>query len=288
MKRAATIALSSVLAISIASFDAFGGEKNPSAPRSGAPPSKDRRQEKSTDKGQWNAKDKGKDGGWNTTHQVNTRKGSPFPTLPPMNPGSKGKKPGPPTQHLEALKNVGKNPSVGPGAQSAINTAVSGEFLSSTDRQNLNELMADNPARLGEDDLKAVQAALDYDALAKREERYIKLENATGERLTVWLHYQSFDEKQEMAWFPTRPVDPDSARRYILESGDAVYLSDHGVRVAAARARVWAESDSGHKWLAYRDRDLALKPSDTQALSEMGTRRLRLVGDNAKTDQASN
>jgi hypothetical protein len=286
MKRIASIALTSVLAISIASFDAFGGQKYQPGSKGGTPPSKGKRQDKSRNRGQSSAKEKGLISGTNSTSQVDAKKGTPPPTLPPTNPGVKGKKPGP-KHYFEPLKNVGKNPNVGPGAQGAINTAVSGEFLSSTERQNLSELVAGNPAKLGEDDLKAVQSALDYDALAKREERYIALENATGERLTVWLHYQSFDERMEMAWFPSKPVDPEKARRYVVEPSATVYLSDHGVRVAAARARVWAESDDGHKWLAYRDRDLALKPSDKQASSEMGTKTLRLVGDDVQTEQAS-
>jgi hypothetical protein len=268
------------------SFNALGGQKSQSGSKTGAPQAKGKHQDKSRDQGQSNANDKGKDDGSNSTKQADAKKGTQLPNLPPLNPALNGKKPGP-TQHLEYLKNVGKNPNVGPGAQGAINKAVSGEFLSSGDRESLNGLVAGNPAKLGEDDLKAVQAALDYDALAKREEKYIKLENASGERLTVWLHYQAFDENKEMAWFPTRPVDPEKARRYVVENGASVYLSDHGVRVAAARARVWAESDNGHKWLNYRDRDLALKPSDKDAISEMGTHTLRLVGDDGKTEQAS-
>src|SRR5262249_54843360 len=210
----------------------------------------------------------------------------PIPNLSPRNAGATGKKP-PKVQDFDVIKNVGKNPNVGPGAQGAINTIVSSEFLSSTQRQDLNDLVAGNPAKLGEEDLKAVQAALDYDALAKREERYIKLENATGERLRIWLHYQTFDEARKLAWFPTKPVDPDKALRYVMEPNATVYLSEENQRIAAARARVWAESDSGHKWLAYRDRDLQLKPAEREEVLEMGTRTLRLVGSDAKMNQAS-
>src|SRR6516225_6542494 len=122
------------------------------------------------------------------------------------NPIDPGKQKGPMHPWAESLKKVGGSPNVGPGAQGAINTIVSGNFLSTTERQDLTNLLAANPANLGEDDLKSVQAALDYDARAKREERYLELENATGERLTVWLHYQTFDEEQTFSWYPIKPV----------------------------------------------------------------------------------
>jgi hypothetical protein len=184
------------------------------------------------------------------------------------------------------LKSVAKNPNVGPGAQNALNTLISGNFLSADGRQALADLMVGNPANLNEDELKAVQAALDFDALAKREEQYLKLENATGERLTVWLHYQSLADKQALAWFPVKPVDPEKALRYVLEPNDTLYLGDGEVRIAAARARVWAESDSGRKWSTYRDADLKLKPADGQDKRDMGTYPLRLVGSAASAEQA--
>src|SRR5262249_19889181 len=129
----------------------------------------------------------------------------------PQNPTDLRKSKGPLHTWAKSLKNVGNNPNVGNGAQNAINTLVSGNFLSSTERQDLTNLVAINTANLREDDLKAVQAALDYDARAKREERYLELENATGERLTVWLHYRTFNEELKLAWLPIRPVNPDKA-----------------------------------------------------------------------------
>jgi len=200
------------------------------------------------------------------------------PSNHPKNPIDPGKLKGPlKPPVMESLKKVGNSPNVGPGAQGAINTIVSGNFLSATERQDLTNLLAANPANLGEDDLKAVQAALDYDARAKREERYLELENASGEKLTVWLHYQTFDEEQKLSWYPTKPVDAEKALRYVLEPNTKVKLGDGANRIAAARARVWAESESGHKWLTYRDSDLRLKPEKNDS-REMGTYPLRLVG----------
>jgi hypothetical protein len=206
-------------------------------------------------------------------------------SIHPKNPVDVGSLKSPMKPLIGPLKKVGSNPNVGSGAQSAINTLVSGNFLSAAERQDLTNLVAVNPANLGEDDLKAVQAALDYDARAKREERYLELENATGERLTVWLHYQTFDEEQNLSWLPVKPVDPDKALRYILRPGAKEKLGDGKNRIAASSARVWAESDSGYKWLTYRDKDLSLKP-EKKDNREMGSYSLRLIGAKTETVQA--
>jgi hypothetical protein len=285
MRSVASIALTSVLAISIVALNAAGDQKHQSGTKSGPgqPPPKSQGKGVGAGASGGNFQDKG--GVKDSTGNVAGKKALPIPNLLPKNPGATGKKPVP--KYFDLIKNVGKNPNVSPGAQGAINTVLSGEFLSSTERQDLNNLVAGNPAKLGEEDLTAVQAALDYDALAKREERYIKLENATGERLTIWLHYETYDDERKLAWFPTKPVDPDKALRYVMEPDATVYLSEANQRIAAARARVWAESDSGHKWLAYRDRDLQLKPAEREEVREMGTRTLRLVGNDATDNQAA-
>src|SRR5262249_23132524 len=150
------------------------------------------------------------------------------PSNHPKNPIDPGKLKGPlKPPVMESLKKVGGSPDAGPGAWGASNTMVSANFLPANQRQDLTNLLAANPANLGEDDLKAVQAALDYDARAKREERYLELENATGERLTVWLHYQTFDEEQQLSWYPTKPVDAEKALQYVLEPETKLKLS-HG------------------------------------------------------------
>jgi hypothetical protein len=273
MQRIAGIALTSVLVMGLATLTALGDHGRQSNSKSGG-------------KGPSNSQPQGKSGGKQSTHQGEKHKGHEVSTSHPKNPGGLGKKPGPHKPFWPELKNVAKNPNVGPGAQAAINTINAGNFLSSTERQDLTELVVGNPAKLSEDELKAVQAALDYDALAKREEQYLKLENATGERLTVWLHYQSLDDKQALTWFPVKPVDAEKALRYVLEPNATMYLGDGEVRIAAARARVWAESDSGRKWQSYRDTDLKMKPTERESSRVMGTYSLRLVGDQASAEQA--
>jgi hypothetical protein len=196
----------------------------------------------------------------------------------PKNPNLANTKPPNKLQpFIKPLKGVANNKRVDPGARSAINSVLDGNFLDANGRQDLNNLLAGNPAGLNEDELKAVQAVLDYDALAKKEERYIKVENASGERITLWLHYQALADKDEWEWLPVKPVDPEKALRFDLEPNSTAYLSDGKTRIAAGRARLWAESQSGYKWTGYRDEDLKLKPADRKAVSEMETYTLRLV-----------
>jgi hypothetical protein len=227
-------------------------------------------------------------GGKQTKGPHGDHKGHHVSEVHPKNPTAHEKKAPPKmAKTLKTLKKLSKSPNVGGPAKSAINTVLAGNFLNADERQDLTNLLAADGAELSEDERKAVQDALDWDALQKKEERYIKVENATGERLTLWLHYQSLAEKDEWDWFPTKPVDPEKALRYILEPGSNSYLSDNASRIAAGRARLWAESESGHKWTGYRDQDLQLKPSaDRKDLREMGTYALRIVGDENGRTQA--
>lgn len=187
--------------------------------------------------------------------------------------------PKPPTMYPRKLvTGVANNPRVGPGARNSLNSVLAGNFLDANGRQDLNNLLAGNPSGLNEDELKAVQAVLDYDALAKKEERYIKVENASGERVTLWLHYQSLADKDQWEWFPVKPVDQEKALRFELEPNSSAYLSDGKTRIAAGRARLWAESQTGYKWTGYRNEDLKLKPGDSKDPREMETYSLRLAG----------
>jgi hypothetical protein len=276
MHRSTRIALISVLALTFAALEARSDNKGHSSSQH------NKGQTGTIPKGNEKSKTNDK----KTVGQGNFQKVQVPSAIHPKNPTDLGKSKGPMKPLMMPLKKVSNNPNVGPGAQGAINTLVSGNFLSANERQDLTDLVAGNPANLGEDDLKSVQAALDYDALAKREERYLELENASGERLTVWLHYQTFDEEQKLAWYPTKPVDQEKALHYTLEPNAKLKLGDGTNQIAASRARVWAESESGHKWLTYRDSDLKLKPEKKDS-REMGTCPLRLVGAETGPKQAS-
>jgi hypothetical protein len=156
------------------------------------------------------------------------------------------------------LGGVAKNAQVGADARGALNTALSGGFLSDAGRQSLSELIAGNPAHLSQEELEAVQSALDYDALAKRELRYVRIENATGQLVTLWLRYQTLTDEGSWRWLPASLGERVRSLRYTLQPGTAAYLKSQDVWVAAGRVRVWAESASGQRWLTYQMRDLPL------------------------------
>jgi hypothetical protein len=160
------------------------------------------------------------------------------------------------------LGGVAKNPQVGADARGALNTALSGGFLSDSGRQSLSELIAGNPAHLSQDELEAVQSALDYDAQAKRELRYVRVENATGQPVTLWLRYQTLTDEGGWQWLPASLGERVRSLRYTLQPGTAGYLKSQDTWVAAGRVRVWAESASGQRWLTYRNRDLPLTATD--------------------------
>jgi hypothetical protein len=215
----------------------------------------------------------------------NKEKGHPDAHHPKNPPKAAKKLPKGIKPHSLTLEKIGQNPNVSPAAKNAIQSALAGEFLNAAGRQDLTNLLAGNPAGLTEDERKAVQAVLDYDGLAKKQERYIQIENATGERLTVWLHYQFLEARDEWEWLPTKPIDEARALKYVVEPNTKAYLTDGKVRIAAGRARLWAQAESGYQWNEYRDQDLQLQPArDRSEVREMGTYPLRLVNkDNVHT-----
>src|SRR5262249_2474255 len=79
--------------------------------------------------------------------------------------------------HPHPLRGIANNPRGPPAAQGALNSVLAGNILDANGRQELNNLLAGNPAGLNEDELKSVQEVLDFDALLKREERYLQVEN---------------------------------------------------------------------------------------------------------------
>ncbi len=88
--------------------------------------------------------------------------------------------------------------------------------------------------------------------------RYLRVTNATGERLTLYVQLKTQDENEEWVWFPTAPGG-DQALVYELEPGQVMDLESGDWRVNGSRVRVWAESAS-REYVAFRDKDLWLVP----------------------------
>jgi hypothetical protein len=94
----------------------------------------------------------------------------------------------------------------------------------------------------------------------KQVRRYLKLANKTEERIRVWLQYRSVSQGGEWRWYPGEPGSESNALRYTFEPDESNYLNDsgRGVRVAASRVRIWAESETGRRWTKNLDSDLWL------------------------------
>src|SRR5262249_36600818 len=88
--------------------------------------------------------------------------------------------------------------------------------------------------------------------------RYIRVANATKEKLTVYLQVKTQDESEEWVWYPAQP-GADDVLAFELEPGQAADLSDGDWAVNGSRVRLWAASAS-REYLAFRDKDLWLVP----------------------------
>ncbi|MBM4073010.1 MAG: hypothetical protein FJ271_29410 [Planctomycetes bacterium] len=86
-------------------------------------------------------------------------------------------------------------------------------------------------------------------------ERYVRLENKTGERLAVSMLCRTRDEQGRWTWLPEGPSG-DRAMNLVLEPGKVLDLTG---KISASRIRIWAESAS-RKWVDYQAKDLLLLP----------------------------
>jgi hypothetical protein len=238
MKRTLTTATACILGLTFAAMSAGGDHRHSSSSKRGGDHKQSSSSKKGSDHKESSSMKKGGDakgstttktggskddnsGGKNgkkTDGKTGVQKGPNHPIYTPVNPPGPGKnKPPKTTPTFVKAAAVTKNPNVSPGAKNAINRVAAGSFLDANGRQELNNLVAGNPANLNEDELKAVQEVLDYDALAKREQRYLKIDNASGERVTLWLHHQSLADQDKWEWLPTKPVDEEKALRFVLD-----------------------------------------------------------------------
>jgi hypothetical protein len=109
-------------------------------------------------------------------------------------------------------------------------------------------------------------------------QRYLKVTNATNERIRVWVQHRSLDGSGKWKWAPATPGS-DLADCYVLAPGESTYLDNDGTNVAASRVRIWAASADGgaNEWLDYKEQDLwlveELTPDGTHSYraSEMET-----------------
>jgi hypothetical protein len=89
--------------------------------------------------------------------------------------------------------------------------------------------------------------------------RYLRVTNATREKITVWIQYRTQDDRGRWAWYPANPKGSERAVRVALDPGETVDLTDQGWRVSASRIRFWARSQS-RQWVTFKEADLWLVP----------------------------
>jgi hypothetical protein len=88
--------------------------------------------------------------------------------------------------------------------------------------------------------------------------RFLRVTNATAEKMTVYVQVKAQDEEDQWVWFPTAPGG-EQALVYDLEPGQALTLDNGEWQVNGSRVRVWAESPS-QEYTEFRDKDLWLVP----------------------------
>jgi hypothetical protein len=90
-------------------------------------------------------------------------------------------------------------------------------------------------------------------------QRYLRIRNATGAPLTVFVQYRTLTGDNAFEWLPAAPDESEQALRFDIEAGEALDLANDGTRIAASRVRLWARSPT-RKWTAYKGKDLWLVP----------------------------
>lgn len=100
-------------------------------------------------------------------------------------------------------------------------------------------------------------------ALPTWDRRVLKVENNTGETLTLYLQYCTLTDQNEWVWLPADPAKPLIFRN--LAPGRRVFLKHNGWRINASQVRLWAVSASGRQWLSFKDENLVLVPEPYQA-----------------------
>jgi len=117
-------------------------------------------------------------------------------------------------------------------------------------------------------------------------ESRLAVKNGTDEPLVLWVktyHRQPIQGRLDWAWLPSAPKEVP-AFRFALKPGETKVLDSADLLelrrdltaavpvgpLAAARVRLWAESESGERWMDYRNKDLNIVAADSALGGEPG------------------
>ena len=109
-------------------------------------------------------------------------------------------------------------------------------------------------------------------------EKQLRIHNATDQRVRVWVQRRTRIRNRhydyDWKWTPSGPGTCE-AHTLELDPGDSVVPPPRRekellltIPFSASRVRVWAESESGERWVAYRNRDLWLVPKNPDCDNE--------------------
>jgi hypothetical protein len=108
------------------------------------------------------------------------------------------------------------------------------------------------------------QDIVDTDGLADevtawQETRYLRVFNASPQKITVWVQFEAKTDDGQWQWVPAEPGNADQVISFEVDANQAVDLQQGDWRVNARRVRIWARSAAG-EWNRFRDADLWLVP----------------------------
>ena len=90
-------------------------------------------------------------------------------------------------------------------------------------------------------------------------ERFLRIKNDSGEKLTVFLQVRTRNDRGEWVWSPEAPGSKAKVMTFDLEAGKTLDLTG---KVSASRVRLWARSDTS-SFMDYANQDLWLVPETT-------------------------
>lgn len=94
---------------------------------------------------------------------------------------------------------------------------------------------------------------------AVQDERFLRVENNTKEKVQLYVQVRTKVEGGEWAWLPGDPKTEEKAFAFELEAGQVVDLKIEEQQLSASRVHIWAESET-QKWNDFQKKDLWLVP----------------------------
>ncbi len=96
-------------------------------------------------------------------------------------------------------------------------------------------------------------------AAVPQNRRFLRIANNTGETLLISIKYRTLTDQNQWVWAPGDPAD-ERVARFRIPAGKAGLVKHEDFQINASRIRIWARSESGLEWMAYKEQDFFLFP----------------------------